>query len=77
MRLIPLLVSFLLLLTNQAMAHGGHVGELAGHSHLVGWAAIIGAAGLAAWARRRRRQRGEAKAPDEATAKGEESTAKG
>lgn len=34
--------------TEIALAHGGHVGELAGHSHWLGWAALAGAAGLAA-----------------------------
>ncbi|MEQ8480459.1 MAG: hypothetical protein RIC18_07370 [Hoeflea sp.] len=36
-----------------ALAHGGHVGELAGHSHWVGWAAVAAAAALAAWAAKR------------------------
>ena len=31
-----------------AAAHGGHLGELAGHSHWVGVAAALGAAALAA-----------------------------
>ena len=31
-----------------AFAHGGHVGELAGHAHWVGVAAVIGAAAIAA-----------------------------
>ncbi|MEP1932087.1 MAG: DUF6732 family protein [Roseibium sp.] len=36
-----------------AFAHGGHLGDLAGHSHWVGIAALAGAAliaGVAAWA---------------------------
>ncbi|MEP3046760.1 MAG: DUF6732 family protein [Roseibium sp.] len=36
-----------------AFAHGGHLGDLAGHSHWVGVAALAGAAlvaGVAAWA---------------------------
>lgn len=37
-----------------AHAHGGHLGELAGHSHWVGWAAAAGAAALAAWAGKRK-----------------------
>ncbi|WP_299861124.1 DUF6732 family protein [uncultured Hoeflea sp.] len=36
-----------------AFAHGGHVGDLAGHSHWVGWAAAAAAAALAAWAAKR------------------------
>lgn len=59
---------FLAILTTAsgpAMAHGGHVGELAGHSHWLGWAALAGAAALAAWARsRRRRGREEASGED-------------
>ena len=38
----------------QAHAHAGHLGELAGHSHWVGWAAAAGAAALAAWAGKRK-----------------------
>lgn len=38
-----------------ALAHGGHVGELAGHAHWLGWAAVSGAAALAAWAGKRKR----------------------
>jgi|GEM_PF-3539370 len=36
------------LFLNGAFAHGGHVGELAGHAHWVGVAATVGAAALAA-----------------------------
>ena len=36
-----------LFLTSPALAHGGHLGELAGHGHLVGWG-LMAAAGLAA-----------------------------
>ncbi|SDR21818.1 DUF6732 family protein [Pseudovibrio sp. Tun.PSC04-5.I4] len=42
--------------TSAAFAHAGHLGELAGHSHWVGIAAIAGAAivaGIAARARKR------------------------
>mgnify|MGYP003639094817 CR=1 FL=1 len=31
-----------------AYSHAGHVGELAGHAHWVGVAAVLGVAGLAA-----------------------------
>ncbi|GJL89568.1 MAG: hypothetical protein DHS20C03_32770 [Minwuia thermotolerans] len=40
------------------MAHVGHVGELAGHSHWVGVAAVVGAAAVAAIAAKLRK-RGE------------------
>lgn len=39
-----------------AFAHAGHIGELAGHAHWVGVAALAGAAaiaGIAAWAGRK------------------------
>ncbi len=44
------LLSFLMVLTTPfcAHAHLGHVGELAGHGHLIGIAAGIAAAALAA-----------------------------
>jgi len=41
-----------------AMAHVGHVGELAGHSHWVGVAAIVGAAAVAAIAAKLRKRGG-------------------
>jgi len=44
MKHIILSLSFL---STPAMAHSGHVGELAGHSHLVGWGLLIGV-GIAA-----------------------------
>jgi hypothetical protein len=36
-----------------ALAHAGHVGDLAGHSHWVGWAAAAAAAAVTAWAIKR------------------------
>ena len=39
--------------THAAFAHGGHVGDLAGHSHWVGWAAAAAAGAVAAWAIKR------------------------
>jgi len=36
-----------------AFAHGGHVGDLAGHSHWVGWAAAAAAGAITAWAIKR------------------------
>ncbi|MCB9946186.1 MAG: hypothetical protein H6851_21560 [Geminicoccaceae bacterium] len=41
------------LCTHAALAHGGHVGDLAGHSHWVGWAAAAAAGAIAAWAIKR------------------------
>ncbi|MDF1736064.1 MAG: hypothetical protein P1U37_12310 [Minwuia sp.] len=41
-----------------ALAHVGHVGELAGHSHWVGVAAVVGAVAVAAIAAKLRK-RGE------------------
>ncbi len=41
-------MSIILAGSNSAFAHGGHVGELAGHAHWVGVAAVIGAAAIAA-----------------------------
>ncbi|MBU4531074.1 MAG: hypothetical protein KUA43_05935 [Hoeflea sp.] len=37
-----------------AFAHAGHVGDLAGHSHWLGWAAAAAAGAIAAWAIKRR-----------------------
>ncbi|MGJ8569778.1 MAG: DUF6732 family protein [Hoeflea sp.] len=36
-----------------ALAHGGHIGDLAGHSHWVGWAAAAAAGAITAWAIKR------------------------
>ena len=41
------LVPSLLAIVPSAHAHGGHVGELAGHAHWVGLAAVLGAAAIA------------------------------
>ncbi|MEP3277762.1 MAG: DUF6732 family protein [Stappiaceae bacterium] len=43
------LISLSLAVPQTAAAHVGHVGDLAGHSHWVGVAALGGAAVLAAW----------------------------
>ncbi|PWV98978.1 hypothetical protein DFR52_104269 [Hoeflea marina] len=53
-KLIPFLLIFRAFGAGQAHAHGGHLGELAGHSHWVGWAAAAGAAAIAAWAGKRK-----------------------
>ncbi len=39
-----------------AFAHWGHVGELAGHGHLIGLGALVGAAALAEALRRARKK---------------------
>jgi hypothetical protein len=36
------------LLPFEALAHGGHLGDLAGHSHWIGWGALVAGAALAA-----------------------------
>ncbi|WP_394688544.1 DUF6732 family protein [Hoeflea sp.] len=41
------------LIPSLALAHAGHVGDLAGHSHWVGWAAAAAAAAVTAWAIKR------------------------
>jgi hypothetical protein len=43
-----LAASTALFLPTSAFAHGGHLGELAGHSHWIGVAALAGAAAIAA-----------------------------
>ena len=53
MRTLALSVAGSLLFTHAALAHGGHVGDLAGHSHWVGWAAAAAAGAIAAWAIKR------------------------
>ena len=54
MRTPALFITVLALSTHSAMAHGGHVGDLAGHSHWVGWAAAAAAGAIAAWSIKRR-----------------------
>ena len=46
-----LVLSLILIASNVpgALAHGGHMGELAGHSHWLGWAAAAAAGAVAAW----------------------------
>ncbi len=51
-----------------ALAHVGHVGELAGHTHWVGVAALAGSAliaGIAAWAGRKSDEADTEEAPAE------------
>lgn len=38
----------ILFFASPVFAHGGHLGELAGHGHLIGWGLIAGAGLLAA-----------------------------
>jgi hypothetical protein len=53
MRTLVLSVLGSVFFTHAAFAHGGHVGDLAGHSHWVGWAAAAAAGAIAAWAIKR------------------------
>lgn len=53
MRTLALSAVFSVLVTQTAFAHAGHVGDLAGHSHWVGWAAAAAAGAIAAWAIKR------------------------
>ena len=54
-----------------AFAHLGHVGELAGHSHWLGYGALVAAAAALALLPRKRRGKDEEK-PAEGAAKPEE-----
>lgn len=62
--LLPASTTFVLPAT--ALAHGGHVGELAGHSHWLGLAALAGAVAVTAIAAKLRSRRNvkEAEAAD-------------
>ena len=53
MRTLVLSVLVAAFCTHTAFAHGGHVGDLAGHSHWVGWAAAAAAGAITAWAIKR------------------------
>lgn len=53
MRTLVLSIAGSVFFTQAALAHGGHVGDLAGHSHWVGWAAAAAAGAIAAWAIKR------------------------
>ncbi len=69
--LFPVLTSSIALLPGAAFAHVGHLGEVAGHSHWVGVAAIAGAAavaGLVALKGRRKRARDAEDTPSETAA---------
>ncbi len=57
-----------------ALAHGGHLGELAGHSHWAGLAAVLGAAALgvaAAKMRKRRRSKSNTESEENEPASGD------
>jgi len=56
--------AILTLSATQAMAHPGHLGELAGHDHWVAGIAIGAAVGIGLWgALKERRKRGKKAAP--------------
>lgn len=57
---------------SSAFAHGGHMGDLAGHSHWVGWAAAAAAAALAAWVAKHRSKSDARHNDDDETADGED-----
>ena len=67
MKRIALISTLTVFLPSAAHAHMGHVGELAGHSHWVGVAAVLGAAAIAALAAkaRKRAERSEDGAAEE------------
>jgi len=57
--------AILALSATQAMAHPGHLGELAGHDHWVAGIAIGAAVGIGLWgALKERRKRGKKAAPE-------------
>ena len=59
------LIFFLMALApTLAHAHWGHVGELAGHGHIIGIGALAGAAALAAALRKPRRDKSEEQSVD-------------
>ncbi len=62
----PLLAA--VLIPVQAQAHAGHVGELAGHSHLLGWGLMIGAGIAVAALARLGKKNGEGEEGDEVDA---------
>ncbi len=66
-------IVFLILISTvpDALAHAGHLGDLAGHSHWVGLAAGLGAAALAALIAKAR-ARSKKGATEETTAEAEE-----
>ncbi|MCZ4289226.1 DUF6732 family protein [Hoeflea alexandrii] len=53
MRTLALSIAGSFIFAHAALAHGGHVGDLAGHSHWLGWAAAAAAGAIAAWAIKR------------------------
>ncbi|MCR9135415.1 MAG: hypothetical protein NXI27_05435 [Alphaproteobacteria bacterium] len=53
------------LTVSMAHAHVGHVGELAGHAHWVGLAALIGAAAMAALAAKSKKNDKDRVEPEE------------
>lgn len=75
--MIRLMSAFCLLAagTASANAHAGHIGDLAGHSHWLGWAAVAGAGLIAAWlgvkARKEGGEENQAEVEDQAEPAGE------
>lgn len=66
-RILAATLLFILSISS-AQAHIGHVGELAGHAHWVGVAALVGAAALAALAAKAKKDaKAEAEAEEGAT----------
>lgn len=55
-----------------ALAHVGHIGDLAGHSHWVGVAALAGAAAIAVVAAKWKKRRDAAEEPADAETDGTE-----
>lgn len=55
---------------SSALAHGGHIGDLAGHSHWIGWAAAAAAGAIAAWGIKQKKKNKDAGEDD-----GEEASA--
>lgn len=52
LRLISIVIMGMLM-PKGAFAHVGHIGELAGHGHLIGLAGLAASAAMAAWLAKR------------------------
>ena len=63
---IPAISVAFFLPASTAFAHVGHLGELAGHAHWVGAAAVLGAAAIAAALAAKAKKSGEPAAEEEA-----------
>ena len=51
------IAAFFAAMSAAAMAHPGHIADVAGHSHWLGWAAVAGAGLLAAWLGKKNRKK--------------------